>query len=168
MDLRKSTENILEMLAKNEEVAGQLYAAYADRFPETRGFWSDMADDEKTHAIWIRVLRDMAFAGRLSFKTDRFSVTAIGEFTNDIKNAIAKTAKELDIDEAFSVALSIEESLIESKYFNALDADNADLKKILEDLETATREHAQKLRETWKTSGKKQPTSNTERSGDIM
>ncbi len=148
MDLLENPGKILEMLAKNEEAAGQLYAAYADKFLKMRDFWLDMAEDEKTHAVWIRILRDMAVEGRLAFKKDGFDITSVSDFTNHIKNEIVKTTRGLDLNYAFSVAVSIEESLIDSKYFEAVDTDNSDLKKTLKDLEMATREHAQKLRET--------------------
>lgn len=150
MNSQQSQRAILEMLAKNEEIIGQLYTGYADRFPEIRKFWLDLADDEKTHAMWIRTIKDMIIHGKLSLRSDRFDISDISTFSNRIANEIAKTTGiGLNLKEALLQAISIEENLIEGKYFEAIETDSPDLKHMLKDLDTATFEHAQKLREAW-------------------
>jgi rubrerythrin len=143
----ESAGKILEMLAKNEEVIGELYTAYSKRLPVMRDFWLELANDENTHAMWIRLLGDMAAEGKLTFKTDRINITSLNEFSNNIKNEITKTSAELGLKGALSVAISLEENLIEGGYFEALDTNNPDLQKIFRDLGIATKEHAQKLRD---------------------
>ena len=150
MDSPENQVISLEMLAKNEERVGQLYIVYAETFPEMREFWSGLADDEKTHAMWIRVLEDMTHEGKLSFNSERLKSTTILKFSSNIEKEIDKTSKtRLSLIDALSVAISIEENLIESKYFEALETDSTDIKRILKDLDAATKEHAQKLREVW-------------------
>jgi rubrerythrin len=148
MDTRESQNAILEMLAENEENVGRLYTAYAGRFPDRREFWSGLADEERLHATWIRMLKEMMLGGQLLFNAGRFDSAAIKTFSDQIESEIAKTASAgLSLSEALAAALSIEENLVESKYFEALESDSPVLQRLLKDLETATREHGQRIRE---------------------
>ena len=55
---------------------------------------------------------------------------------------------------ALSVAVYIEESMIEQRYFEVFAPDAAELKRVLSDLATATRSHLDKVRDEW---GKQRP-----------
>jgi len=47
---------ILQLMIDNEEVIGQLYSKYANKFPEHRDFWDHIFKEELIHAQWITAL----------------------------------------------------------------------------------------------------------------
>jgi len=146
----ETSSDILELLAVNEETIGRLYAAYADRFPEVRALWSSLAAEEKLHAEWVRTLKQKCQEDSLFFPPDRFKSAAIRIFTDYVANEISTAAKiRLTSINALSTAVDIEESLIERQFLAALETDSVELQHLFNNLETATRQHAQKLRDTW-------------------
>ena len=50
---------------------------------------------------------------------------------------------------ALSIANAIEQSLLESKFFEVFETDSAELKRLLLKLRDETREHARSVLETW-------------------
>ncbi len=150
MNSQTEPSTILEMLAKNEECVGELYTKYAENFVPLRVFWSGLAEEERLHATWIRLLKQMVLDGKMSLEPDRFNSAAISQFSHNIATEITQT-KQLgnSLVNALATAMDIEENLIESQYFTALEADSPDLQRILRDLQTATADHRQKLQETY-------------------
>ena len=55
------------MLARNEEAIGQLYRAYANKYPQYKDFWFNLATEEIEHANWIRQLNTKISEGSLRY-----------------------------------------------------------------------------------------------------
>jgi rubrerythrin len=146
LDSKNKENGAIELLAQNEEAIGRLYSAYAVKFPDFKNLWLGLADEENTHASWIRGLRKKAAEGALVLKTDRFKSAAILTFLKHTESEIAAVSGGLQIINALSVAYYIEQSLIERKYFEAFETDSAILKRLLSDLEAATMRHSQLLK----------------------
>jgi len=144
MPLGDKGSDIIEMLAKNEETVSQLYSAYEDRFPEYKDFWSGLAVEEIDHANELRKLCEIAGEGSLHIKEGRFNTTAIGSFSSYVK-------KESEPDRVKSLslinALSIEESMIERKFFDVFEADSAELRHVLLSLAAETKRHREQVRQ---------------------
>ncbi len=86
----------------------------------------------------------------MSLIPNRFNSTAINQFSQNIASEITQTSQTgNNLVCALATAKSIEENLIESQYFAALETDSPDLQRILNDLLTATMDHRQKLQETY-------------------
>lgn len=140
--------DILPKLAENEEAVGALYRVYAKRFPDHGNLWSSLADEEDEHAGWIRVLCSTARAGGLSIDRGRFRGEAIQTYLNYLSSELARVKQgETTLLNALSVTLYIEESLIESRFFEVFEADAPQLKQLLRNLESATKAHAARTRE---------------------
>jgi rubrerythrin len=150
MDLRGNVSEVIEAMAKNEEAISHLYQAYADRFPPQKAFWSGLAADEASHAGWIRGLQAKMKDGSLSVNRDRFKIQPVRGFSAYLERELV-SAREPGMSpvNAVSVALYVEESLIEQRYFEVLVADAPELKRVLADLATATNAHLEKVREEW-------------------
>jgi len=150
LESKDNQDAVIEMLAQNEEAIGRLYIAYSERFPSFKDLWLVLASEEKEHAAWIRKLGEQTRDGRVLFTPDRFRRAAIRSFQNYIEKEIV-TAKGagLQIINALSIAFYIEESLIERKYFEVFETDSVELKRLLRDLDAATRKHAQTIRAVW-------------------
>jgi len=150
MDLRGNASEVIEAMAKNEEAVSRLYQAYADRFPVQKTFWSGLAADEMSHAGWIRGLHAKMREGSLSINRDRFKIQPVRGFTSYLEREMA-SAREPGMSpiNALSVALYIEESIIEQRFFEAFQPDAPELKRVLADLAAATKGHLEKVREEW-------------------
>jgi len=148
MPLGDKGSDIIEMLAKNEETVSQLYSAYEDRFPEYKDFWSGLAVEEIDHANELRKLCEIAGEGSLHIKEGRFNTTAIGSFSSYVKKeSEPERVQALSLINALSVALSIEESMIERKFFDVFEAYSAELRHVLLSLAAETKRHREQVRQ---------------------
>jgi rubrerythrin len=150
MDLRGNVSEVVEAMAKNEEAVSRLYQAYADKFPAQKAFWSGLAADEMSHAALIRGLQAKMREGSLSINRDRFKIQPVRGFTAYLEREMT-AAREPGMSpvNALSVALYIEESIIEQRFFEAFAADAPELNRVLADLAAATKAHLEKVREEW-------------------
>ena len=150
MDFRGNASEVVEAMARNEEAISRLYQAYADRFPAQKDFWSGLAAEETTHAGWIRGLLARMKEGALSINKDRFKLPPVRAFTTYLEREMA-SAREPGLSpiNAHSVALYVEESIIEQRYFEAAAADTPEMKRVLADLAGSTRAHLDRVRLEW-------------------
>ncbi len=146
----EKSEDTLSLLANNEETIGRLYTAYAERFPESTDFWQGLAKEEQSHAAWIYKLGEGVNSGGILVDQQRFKAAAIRTTTNHIETEI-KAAKQAYITSinALSIANAIEQSLIEKKFFDILESDSIELKRLLQKLKDDTAKHAHKIHEQW-------------------
>ncbi|MDM7998977.1 MAG: hypothetical protein QUS33_02970 [Dehalococcoidia bacterium] len=157
MDLRGTTSEVIEAMAKNEEAISRLYQAYAGKFPSQKDFWSGLAADETTHAAWLRGLLGKMREGSLSISRDRFRLQPVRAFSSYLERELASVREPgLSPINALSTALYIEESIIEQRYFEVFVPDAPELKRVLSDLASATKIHLEKVREEW---GKQRPST---------
>ena len=138
---------VLDKLAELEESVGRLYEAYVALFPDYRQFWAGLVDEEKQHAVWVRELRVLVEKGTAKFTEDRFNIFAIQAYINYLKEELEK-ATERTLVNALSIALYIEESLMERKYFEVINGDSEELKQTLHNLANATQTHIERVHET--------------------
>jgi rubrerythrin len=155
MDLKANVSEVIEAMAKNEEAVSRLYQAYADKFPAQKVFWASLAADEISHAGWIRGLQAKMRDGSLAVNRDRFKIQPVRGFSAYLERELA-TAREPGMSpvNSLSVALYIEESMIEQRFFEVFAPDGPELKRVLSDLATATKSHLDKVRDEW---GKQRP-----------
>ncbi len=140
--------DVLIRLAENEEAIGTLYGEYAARFPDYAGFWYEMAGDEAEHAGWLRGLSSGAGPGGLPVDENRFNLRAIETYMKYLQEELDRVRRgETPLLNALSVTLYLEESLMERKYFEVLEADSQGLKRVLRDLSAATASHVARARE---------------------
>jgi hypothetical protein len=140
----------LELLAKNEEQVSELYKLYARVLPQYKELWLELADEEINHAAWIRDFTKDIDSGKLILNKKRFPVEAFNTYYEYLKESI-KRADERGIEpvEAFTVALYIEKSLIELKFFEAVVSSCKSFNEIALRLSEATKGHFKKIEEYW-------------------
>ncbi len=152
MDLPDSNKKaiiVLDKLAANEQSIAKLYKRYADAFPELREFWASLANEEVGHASCIRSLGERIGTLSLYMDESRFNATAIQTFTDYLGRELSRlNEKEVPLIEALSITLYIEESLIESRFFEVFEADSAKLKHTLTKLRDETLAHRDKAKGT--------------------
>ena len=141
---------VLELLTENEELIGNLYTRYADKFPEFRDYWLTLAVEEAEHAGWIRALDCQQASGTVQVDKNRFKKEAVITYHRYLIDEIGKVnKKELSLQVALTTALYIEESLIEHKYFEVFESDNIVVEKVLTDLTDTTKDHLNRVRRAW-------------------
>lgn len=141
---------ILELLIENEEGVRDLYLAYAKKFPTHGEFWSRLATDESGHADWIRRLAGQLGEGQLHTEAGRFRKEAIAGFIKYVKDELARVQnEEIPLITALSIALSVEQAIIERRFLEIFDTDSAEVKHVLHNLATATEEHIKRVEEYW-------------------
>lgn len=140
----------IEQLAYHEELVSELYKAYARKFPDYRQFWSELADDEIKHAGWIRALRSKTEKGTRITGNDRFRMVPIPLSLRYVGNQLAHAQKEeMALIKALSIALDIEKSMVEKKFFEVLEGDSSELRDVLAALADQTRKHFEELQKAW-------------------
>ena len=140
--------SVVRLLAENEQLIANLYAVYAERFPEHADFWSGLAAEERDHARWLRELGSRVEEGTIFVNEDRFRREPIRVFREYLEGELRQEGP-MPLARALSIALSTEQALIERRFFEVFETDAAELKHILHDLASATEEHVKKVRDLW-------------------
>lgn len=143
-----SSEQIeeVEAIAGHERAIGDLYAAYALRFPEHGEFWKRLSAEEYAHAEWARKISAHVEEGTIEIVPGRFrnkaiesSVKYLHEWTDEAKN------REIKLIYALSVANDIESALIDRKFYEIYETDSDDMIAILQNLIESSRAHREKV-----------------------
>lgn len=139
------------MLVEVEETIGQLYTLYAERFSTDGDFWRKLAREEDIHARWVRFLCDAVTEGKAGFSVENFAPATYQTFLGYLQRSVAN-AKDgtLTAFDAFSVALDIESTFIEKDFFTVFFAETAEIRSLLDALNTSTAKHMQRVQEAWK------------------
>ncbi|HBY56922.1 MAG TPA: hypothetical protein DEG96_03550 [Candidatus Atribacteria bacterium] len=150
MALKEKQIETIELLAEHEKIISCLYKEYARKFPEQKDFWLKIAGEEIEHSDWIYELKSKIKEESLYFKERRFKTEAIKTSVEYIKKQITKAQNEkMSIKNALSVARDLESGLIEKKFFEVFEPDCREIKQVLLDLATATREHYNRIEKAW-------------------
>lgn len=150
--MRTETERrkILDLLARHEEAVGRLYAVYAKLFPTQAEFWKQFSEEEFRHASWIRQLDLLVAKGRIGFDAGRYRTKALQtslafvemQAENVQDEAITQVA-------ALSMALSLENGLIEKGFFEVFENDSPQFSELLQKLSEATKDHRERMKLAW-------------------
>lgn len=146
MRSNKECIKIIELLAKNEEKAGQLYELFKIKFPAQNKFWNSLAKEELVHASWIRKIYPEVESGKFTFNKERFSPRLIQNSIDYLERKISQSKKrKISFQKALETALEVEITFPESNFFKVYDTDSRKLKQLLNSLKDAFCEHRDKL-----------------------
>ena len=138
----------IEGLVRIEETLSKIYRLFAERFPADRELWSQMAQEETTHAKWVRDLSSRVGDGSLCLDEDRFGVEGIRLFLEYAEDKFQEAkAEKLPFLHALDMALDLESSLLERKLYQVFKADSESMEQALEDMERQIHEHAERIGE---------------------
>lgn len=150
MNIAKAPELILAAMKEHEQALAGLYEVYAGKFPEYKKFWTKLALEEVMHAGWIDKLHADIEGSSEDFVIERFRIGALEHSTDYVKKQ-AETALQPDfvLINALSIALRLEEALIENKYFEVFEGDSPKTKHSLTLLAQSTQIHCERIRRAW-------------------
>lgn len=137
----------IEVLGEHQEAIGNLYHIYSERSPDLSLFWSQLADDKFRHVIWIHSLLDGVRQGKVRLDRNRFQMEAIRAAFQFVRRQISSARKRSgSFPQTFPVALSIETTILDKKFFEAFESDLPELRELTCKLLEETKEHLKKLR----------------------
>ncbi len=146
-DPGKYREEIINLMKQYELAIGELYRVYAQKFPENRDFWEQLAAQEQTHAYWLELLALNVNNGKVFFDEKRFNLEPIKVSIEYVNQAVSQALSGIDTLGSLVTANDIEQGLLEKRYFEIFEGDSAQFKQTMADLEAQTQEHAQKIKE---------------------
>ncbi|MBN1125284.1 MAG: hypothetical protein JXA82_09765 [Sedimentisphaerales bacterium] len=142
-----NTFSQLRILQEHELYIARLYEAYADRFPQMADFWRELSAEEIGHANWLGKLLSDVESGSESILIERFPIAAVQTSMKYIQKQIGRVDDpEFSLLNALSIAMHLEEALIENKYFEVLDEDGEKTRQVLALLARSTQTHLEKVR----------------------
>ncbi len=143
----QSQKKIMDALVECESHIGQLYEKYAERFPEMRVQWSELACAEKVHANLLQTMHRILEKGSIFRNLGKFSDQAIQPMLELIEDSLKKAdSPDLTQKEAVAIALKIESSLLDSHFYDVVASDAPEFKIIAERLSADTRKHVDLIR----------------------
>jgi len=147
--------HLIELLAGHETAISDLYEYCAGAFPKHRDFWLSLVHDERTHAEWIRHLNDHVEQGVVFLNEERFNPAVVRESIGHIRAVIKNAAATIPSHaRALVVALEVEQTMIERRFFEVFDSPNPELKHIIDTIIIGTHAHINEIRSAL--AGKKQ------------
>lgn len=147
MALKDFQIHTIELLAKQEELLGQLYREYSKKFLVYKKFWLNVSFEEINHAAWIRRFLKKAQEGMVFFNEQRFKIEAINTFSRYVMEQIdALKSNEVSDLNALAIAYDLENTLLENKFFEIFEEDSVEFKHLLLNLSYATKQHREKIK----------------------
>lgn len=110
MELYKIIQGCIAM----ERAVTDIYGTFAQRFPEEKLFWEDLARDEQDHASWLSSVNFFEMIDLLPSTEILPSKELIDNSLNFAKNRGGLLKRNpVDLEDALKLALHLEESMVE-------------------------------------------------------
>ena len=146
------------LLAAHEAAMGELYRLYAAKLPDSADLFQSLAAAERDHARSLTGLADEVKQGSVRIDPERFSAEAVLNSLDFIRERIAEAnSSGVSLVEALSVALDLEEALIEKRYYEVVETDAAEVKRLLQRLCEETAAHLAQVRRAWESQRQRDP-----------
>ncbi|NLF39360.1 hypothetical protein GX586_07935 [bacterium] len=139
---------IVDLMARNEISLHRLYSLYADRFDEDASFWARLSRDESRHADAVRMMGRHIEDGLMQFDEARYTPETLDSFTEYVKQEGDAAPYRTRI-EALSIALYIENALIEHDFFAVFVPVTPDLKRVLAAFKQSIVRHRDAVQKHW-------------------
>lgn len=142
-----SQAEVMTLLSDHEKAIGGLYQEFSRAFPEHKAFWSGCAEEEGHHAEILRSMQELVARKAARF-TGRFNEAAIHTSLKYVQGQTAQAGEgRISLKQAYSIALNIETSLLENRYFEIISTDTDESKYLIKTLLEETRKHKDMIRD---------------------
>ena len=146
METAPDSLDVIEAMAAYEDAVGELYAAFAVRFPHDGDLWLQLAAEERGHGEALRSLSQEADNLSIFLDTDRFNVAEVQAATRRLKERIEVAAySSVSLREALAEAVEIERSMVDSRAFQVFQTDTPAVVAVLDHLREQTAVHRRRL-----------------------
>jgi len=119
----------LGLMAAHESAIAELYEEYAATFAEHTTFFRELAAEEKELARLIVSFADDVKRHVVQVDSNRFSSVCIFESLDNVRRRLkeAQSRQDLSLVNALSVCADLENTMIERRYFDAIQGDGPEL-----------------------------------------
>ena len=147
MKIDSDQKKLVELFIKQEVLIGSLYKLFANRYPEYKVFWTEMAMEEHQHATCIRRLIERDPSDKLKFTQGELRSNDLVTSIESIEGLISgfNNNKEFTITQAVGIALHLEKALWEKKVFQYFEGDCDEVRKIMDTLNLEQKIHIKKI-----------------------
>ena len=143
--------DVVLALAEHEEAMSALYSAYAEEFPQVGDLWTSLARDEHGHGALLRSLPAKTDDLAAFVDNREYDIADVRADTARLRNLAQVTpAAGFPLQEAFRVALKLEDSLIESQIFVVHEGDPPEVTEVVDTLREQTERHQRRLSEKFR------------------
>lgn len=137
---------LIQEIIRHEVSLEKMYKQFAKSHPNHRQFWSQIAREEALHVKWIKSLADHYTNGHIGLSDIKLNHQTLKTSISHLERQIeASKNGRLSLLNAVSIALDIEKSMIENKFFEIFDLGEGKRRQIRAGLEKETSKHRQKL-----------------------
>jgi rubrerythrin len=117
-------------------------------FPETREFWDGLSREEMDHASWMEYLYKKAQSGTVLFNDEKIKTYTLESYVKYLNENLARIKERAPtLQAAFTLALSIENSLIVRRAFDHFQSSDPELTVLLTDLREKLKGHRTRIEE---------------------
>ncbi len=107
----------LELLTRHELTIKQLYELFAEKFPDCRDFWQQIAAVEQKHSDLLQGLRSKKSLENWFLSDARFKRLAMKGSIEYLEKQITRIRKvHISLLEALSISKDVEDALIEKQF----------------------------------------------------
>ena len=131
-----------------EKAAELVYSHFMQLFPQEKDFWGDLVKDEIGHASFLIDADNLGLFDKIKLTYAPLSMPLLGKtlkFAENINSQIR--FNPVSLEDAFKMALKLEESILETFTNNLMGALLTDPKLSFDRLLSETRLHADKIRD---------------------
>lgn len=138
----QAQDRIVQHLALCEKTIGELYALYATCHPGMAEFWSTLAAEERIHAATLEGVRSDLQNGTFMHGLDHFTVAQVQNRIDFVRQRMSEAREHPTTEkQAVSIALSIESSIIDSRFFEFAKSDGSAFQQAAHKLVHETSNH---------------------------
>jgi len=146
--LKDYQKKLLELLEQLELEVSNLYKLFAEKFPTQKELWNCLHHEEIKHAAYINKLTSFAKEDLVIFDEKMTKTYTVQSVINDIKDKYNKTENnQYNIINALSFTLSLEQSIIEHKFYDYFSSKNPEAMTMIKEIKGETFMHEAKVKE---------------------
>ncbi len=146
MPLKSYQSKIIVLLTRQELLVAEIYRFFAGLFPGAREFWNTVAEEELEHAGWLEYLYKRAQNDTVRFHEGRIKSYTVETFVRYLEENLARMKEKApSLQQAFSLAVNIEKSLLVKNAFDHFESADRELHALLLDLRDKLTDHRERI-----------------------
>jgi hypothetical protein len=137
---------LIEALKQYELTVAELYATFADVYPDTAAEWRRMVSEEQIHAKWVDALYAHVLKKNLSLAKTAVTLRSVSTAIDYVQKIAEKVRRSPPpLLQAVSLALDIEKSILESAFVKVFDFSSVQARLTQDRLLRETRLHLEQM-----------------------
>ncbi len=141
------SKKVVDLLLDYEKSLEKLYLTCAKQFPEHEAFWKKLSGEESRHAEIVKLLLENVDGKKLFLNESRFKISPLKSSLDYVEQVTGQVeAGKANLLKALSIADSIENSILEARYYEMFEANSSLLEQYLKQLRDETASHRNSIK----------------------